>query len=350
MTKKIPLSRPATCAIAAFLAMSSPSAFAQDTTAPVAPPTAPTVMVPPVAPTTAPAPAPVTSAPVIAPAPEPVIRVPVDIAPAPAPVAKATPQAAPKAPARPAATAARTAAPTPVASAPFAGAPGETFAAETTAMPLPEETVAPVAPVVDPAATPAADSASTGSGFPWELAGGAAALLIVGGAALAFTRRRRIREDENWAESTIVYDEVPVVAPVAPHVVREPQPAPAQPAYALNEEHIVVPPAPVQRSTPAFAAAPSGSMGRHEAMALVGPTADNPFLTLKKRLKRARFYDRKERHEYEGLMDQPQVARQPVSAWEIANRPEPALAKKTTRRPDQAPLFPGRLRPGYAGS
>lgn len=347
MTKKIPLSRPATCAIAAFLAISSSSAFAQETTAPVAAPTAPTVMVPPVAPTTAPAPAPVTSAPVVAPAqPDPLIRVPLDIEPASAPVAKATPRAAPRAAARPAATV-RTAVAAPVAAAPVAAA-SEASAAETTAMTLPEENLAPVAPVVDPVRTPAADSAPSDSGFPWELAGGAAALLIVGGAALAFGRRRKTRDE--WAETTVEYDDVPVAAPVAPTVVREPAIAPAQPAYALSEEQVVVPSAPAQRSTPAFAAAPSGSMGRHEAMALVGPTADNPFLTLKKRLKRARFYDRKERHEYEGLMDQPQVARQPVSAWEIANRPEPALAKQTTRRPDQAPLFPGRLRPGYAGS
>lgn len=347
MTKKIPLSRPATCAIAAFLAISSPSAFAQDTTAPVAAPTAPTVMVPPVAPTTAPAPAPVTSVPVVAPAqPDPVIRVPLDIEPAPAPVAKATPRATPKAAARPTATA-RTATTAPVAAAPVAVA-SETSTADTTAMTLPEQNRVPVAPVVDPAPAPVVDTATSESGFPWELAGGAAALLIVGGAALAFTRRRKARDE--WAETTVGYDEAPVAAPVAPHIVREPQPAPAQPAYALSEEQVIVPPAPAQRSTPAFAAAPSGSMGRHEAMALVGPTAENPFLTLKKRLKRARFYDRKERHEYEGLMDQPQVARQPVSAWEIANRPEPALAKQTTRRPDQAPLFPGRLRPGYAGS
>lgn len=350
MTKKIPLSRPATCAIAAFLALSSPSAFAQETAAPVAAPVARPVIVPPVTPTTvpAPAPAPTMTAPVAVPAqPTPVIRVPVDIEPAPAPAAQATPRAAPKAAARPAATA-RSSAPAPAATASVAAASSEIVPADTSAMSLPEENLAPVAPVVDPAPTPAADTATTSDGFPWELAGGAAALLIVGGAALAFTRRRKTRDE--WAETTVEYDDVPVTAPVAPHVVRKPVIAPTQPAYALSEEQVIVPPAPAQRSTPAFAAAPSGSMGRHEAMALVGPTADNPFLTLKKRLKRARFYDRKERHEYEGLMDQQQVARQPVSAWEIANSPEPALAKQTTRRPDQVPLFPGRLRPGYAGS
>lgn len=346
MTKKIPLSRPATCAIAAFLALSSPSAFAQETAAPAAEPVAPPVMVPPVAPTTAPAP-------VVAPAqPAPVIQVPLEIEPAPAPVAKATPRAAAKAATRPAA-AARTAAPAPVAAPPAAVASTEVTPADSAASILSTESVAPVAAMVDPAPAPMpiTETTATNDSFPWELAGGAAALLIVGGAGLAFARRRRSRED--WAESTVEYDHVPVAPAVAaPAAAREPEPViPAQPAHALREQQVfTVPVAPAQRSTPAFAAAPSGSMGRHEALALVGPTADNPFLTLKKRLKRARFHDRKERHEYDGLMDQPQVARQPASAWEIANRPDPVLAKQTTRRPEQAPLFPGRLRPGYAGS
>ncbi|MBL8652442.1 MAG: hypothetical protein JNL35_18805 [Sphingopyxis sp.] len=340
MTKKIPLSRPATSAIAAFLVLSSTSAFAQETATPVAPPaTVPTVTPPTVAPTVAPAP-------VAAPAqPAPVIRVPVDIEPAPAPVAQVTPRAATKAASRPAAVA-RTAAP--VAAVPVAAAPAEAVAA-VAASASPEENLTPIAPVVDPAPAPVTQTAASSDSFPWELAGGAAALLIVGGAGLAFARRRRSREQ--WDE--VEYESVPV-APVAatPVVAREPEPvAPAQPAHALREDRVfAAPAAPMQRSTPAFAAAPSGSMGRHEAMALVGPTAENPFLTLKKRLKRARFYDRKERSEYDGLMDQPQVARQPASAWDIANRPEPVLAKQTTRRPDQAPLFPGRLRPGFAGS
>ncbi|MGH6652113.1 MAG: hypothetical protein ACREB7_13385 [Sphingopyxis sp.] len=343
MTKKIPLSRPATCAIAAFLALSSPSAFAQEIAAPAAEPVAPPVMVPPVAPTTAPAP-------VAAPAqPAPVIQVPLEIEPAPVPVAKATPRTAPKTATR--AAAARTAAPAPVAAAPAAVASTEVIPADDAASPLPAESLAPVAAMVEPAPAPITETAATNESFPWELAGGAAALLIVGGAGLAFARRRRSGEDE--AESAVEYDTAPVAPAMAgPALAREPEPVlAAQPAYALREEQVfTIPVAPVQRSTPAFAAAPSGSMGRHEALALVGPTADNPFLTLKKRLKRARFHDRKERHEYDGLMDQPQVARQPASAWEIANRPEPALAKQTSRRPDQAPLFPGRLRPGFAGS
>src|SRR3546814_16981288 len=75
------------------------------------------------------------------------------------------------------------------------------------------------------------------------------------------------------------------------------------------------------RSTPAFAAAPHGGMGRHEAMALAGPTPDNPFLTLKKRLKRARFHDRRERLDYEELLaGQRDLRRKPASAWDVAQR------------------------------
>ncbi|MGB3847691.1 MAG: hypothetical protein WA940_17615, partial [Sphingopyxis sp.] len=71
MTKTTPLSRPAASAIAAFLVLSTPSAFAQEV--PAAQPAPPTVMVPPVAPTAAPS--------ASAPAPAPVLRVPLDIAP-----------------------------------------------------------------------------------------------------------------------------------------------------------------------------------------------------------------------------------------------------------------------------
>src|SRR3546814_13127757 len=88
------------------------------------------------------------------------------------------------------------------------------------------------------------------------------------------------------------------------------------------------------RSTPAFATAPHGSMGRHEAMALAGPTPDNPFLTLKKRLKRARFYDGRERMEYESLLaGQQNMRRKPLSAWDIAQRPAPAT--QAVHRPEQ---------------
>src|SRR3546814_18422872 len=83
-------------------------------------------------------------------------------------------------------------------------------------------------------------------------------------------------------------------------------------------------------------------------MALAGPTPDNPFLTLKKRLKRARFYDGRERMEYESLLaGQQNMRRKPLSAWDIAQRPAPATQAVHRPEPDR-----GRngLRPGYAGN
>src|SRR3546814_19946940 len=81
--------------------------------------------------------------------------------------------------------------------------------------------------------------------------------------------------------SSDLYDPEPAI--VAAPATAETQPAEQPwitPAYAPREQ------VDAPRTTPAFAAAPSGSMGRHDATALAGPTPDNPFATLSKRLKR----------------------------------------------------------------
>ena len=114
-------------------------------------------------------------------------------------------------------------------------------------------------------------------------------------------------------------------------------------AVATEPEPVVAP-----QTSPTFAAAPSGSMGRHEAMAMAGPTPDNPFATLQKRLARARFLDRQERAEYDAtLAARKDMRRTPVSAREISQRAEPAApAEQEVRR-----LEPGRtrkeLKPGW---
>ncbi|MCW0196661.1 hypothetical protein [Sphingopyxis sp.] len=312
-------------AIAAFLTLSTPAAFAQEV---------PTVtMTPPVAPTTvpAPAPAPTTTPPAAeTPAPQPVIRVPLDLAPAePAPKAAAPKEAAQAQPKR-AAAKPRAAAPAPTASRETA-APTTPAAAPMVeeAAPVAPPIAAPVEPVADaaPAPQPVERAAASDNNLPWEIAGGAAALLLIGGAGLAFARRRRA-SNEVWE-----FDEAPADAewvPGAAATVTEPEP-------------VVVP-----QTTPAFAAVPSGSMGRHEAMAMAGPTPDNPFATLGKRLARARFLDRQERAEYDAtLAGQKDMRRTPVSAWEISQRTEPAApAEQEVRR-----LEPGRarkeLKPGW---
>ncbi|MGV3731752.1 MAG: hypothetical protein ACO1NN_13460 [Sphingopyxis sp.] len=301
-----------------MIPMTPPVATLAPETAPTAPETGPATIAPPVVQSTQPT------------QPQPVIRVPLDIAPAePAPA-----DAEPAAPARAEApapversarqtpatsTATSTAAPSSAEQAPSEPM-AETVAAPATVPP----TAAPAEPVTAEAQAPAPAE------FPWELVGGAAALIAIGGAGLIFARRRRIATD---ADET--------VAPPASTMpaARTPDAAWVTPAYTAE---------PV-RSTPAFAAAPSGSMGRHEAMAMAGPTPDNPFLTLSKRLKRARFLDRQERVAYEQTLGaQKDMTRKPVSAWEIAQREAPAASQQQeVRRPEPARGYRG-LRPGLS--
>ncbi|SEH20279.1 hypothetical protein SAMN05428974_3975 [Sphingopyxis sp. YR583] len=349
MTKNIALSRPAMSAIAAFLVLSTPSAFAQETpTVTMTPPVAaPTPQTPPtVAEPSTPAPVAPVAAPQAAqpPASTPVIRVPLDIAPEPtAPAPKAAESAAAPAPrAERPAQRARPAAAAPATTAPAAATPAATPATDAPlldeAAPIAAPVTTAVEPIAEPAPVPVERTSATGNEFPWELAGGAAALLIAGGLGLAFARRRRTTEEAYEETPTYEYARTPAADPAGAEA-----PQWVTPAYAPREE--VAP-----RTVPAFAAAPSGSMGRHEAMALAGPTDDNPFATLSKRLKRARFLDRQERTAYEEtLAGQKDVTRKPVSAWEIAQRPAPAMQEQEVRRPE-----PGRVRtstsfrPGYS--
>jgi len=341
MTKNIALSRPAMSAIAAFLVLSTPAAFAQDApTVTMTPPVAPTT----VAPAPAPVPAPTTTPPVTTTvAPQPVIQVPLDIAPvepAPAePAAKAVESKAAAAPApKRVAPKAREAAPTPV-SAREAAADTVPVAAPamSEAAPISETVVQPpAAPIAETAPVPVERATTGDESLPWQIAGGVAALLLAGGAGLAFARRRRAsRQVWEFDDAQADAEWVPGAAAMTAEQIAEP--APVEPV--------------VPKTTPSFAAAPSGSMGRHEAMAMAGPTPENPFATLSKRLARARFLDRQERAEYDAtLAEQKDMRRKPVSAWEISQRETPAApAQQEVRR-----LEPGRgrqdLKPGWTRS
>lgn len=350
MTKNIALSRPAMSAIAAFLVLSTPNAFAQETpTVTMTPPVAaPTPQTPPTVaePSTT---APSTTAPVAAPqaaqppATTPVIRVPLDIAPetttaAPNAVERA---AAPAPRAERTAQRARPAAATPAAPAPAAASPSDTPATDALmdgAAPIAAPATAIIEPIAEPAPASTERATTTANEFPWELAGGAAALLVAGGLGLAFARRRRTADEVYDETPTYEYARTPASEPAAAQA-----PQWVTPAYAPREE--VAP-----RAVPAFAAAPSGSMGRHEAMAMAGPTDDNPFATLSKRLKRARFLDRQERVAYsDTLAGQKDMARKPVSAWEIAQRPAPAMQEQEVHRPEPARVrTSANFRPGYS--
>lgn len=352
MTKNIALSRPAMTAIAAFLALSTPAAFAQEApSVTMTPPVAtPTPQTPPTAPepnTAAPVAAPQTAQP---PTPKPVIRVPLDVTPAEtAPAPKAAEKASP--PARAERSPARSSpkpAPAVAAAAPTTATPMTEAAVAEESAPTAAPVMAPAEPVANAAPSPV-EKPATGTDFPWELAGGAAALLIAGGMGLAFARRRRIERDEYVEE---VYEPVATTEPAAaaPAMTSTASNTPASPASWVTPAYAPRERVEAPRANPAFAAAPSGSIGRHEAMAMAGPTTDNPFATLSKRLKRARFLDRQERVAYaEMLGAQKDMTRKPISAWEIAQRDvAPAPARQDVHRPEPGPARAGTLRPGFA--
>jgi len=116
------------------------------------------------------------------------------------------------------------------------------------------------------------------------LGGGALALLALGGGGVAFARRRKDEDDEQYVEETAT-DEPRAEPGQAPRhdLVFEEQPAIVAPsAFAWGNTH----------------PAESAVNRRDETWverAYRGPTPDNPSLSLRKRLKRANFFDARER-------------------------------------------------------
>ena len=281
MTKHNFMYRPGLCAIAAFAAFGTTPLLAQ-----AADPLAPSVNSTPV----------VTSAPVVV-TPDPVAVPTVDplaAATIATPVADTKPSAtkvirtATRTPAR--TSSARTATPArasvPVAAAtvaPVAATPVPvTIAAPPIADPIavPAETAVATAPTAVPA--PATDSALPTDALPIGAAGLGA--LALAGAALAMRRRkRRLAEDE----FVTAYDE-PAFAAEAPVVA-------AKPAMAWNTTAAFAP-AVVAASSDGDGDVPDNvDPSSHVAAAYRGPTAENPSLSLKTRLKRGAFFDQRER-------------------------------------------------------
>ena len=114
--------------------------------------------------------------------------------------------------------------------------------------------------------------------------GGALALLILGGGAYALTRRRR-SDEEMWDEHADV-DEPGTMGRHDP--VFEHEPAMIAPsAFAWGNE---------QQSDPQVMGADDRQPGESWVeRAYRGPSAENPSLSLRKRLKRAAFFDKRER-------------------------------------------------------
>lgn len=264
-------------AIAAVLAFSSTPLFAQAVGSPPVV-TLPTPA-PPIAAQTAPA-APANRV-LAAPTMEPVTNVPASRAEAPsAPTRRtATSQARIATPAR---SVSRAAAPAAAAPAPAT----EPAAATAPAAPFVEAPVVAPLPTAAEPVTPVETTASEGSSDVLPIAGGAAALLALAGGAYALSRRRRDDEvepveAESWESEHAAFTAAPV------------EPAWAAPERAVHEP--VAAPAQIA----AAAAIPAGidlsRYGRHTQAAYRGPTPDNPSLSLKRRLKRAAFFDQRER-------------------------------------------------------
>ena len=273
MTHRNTKIRPAMTAIAAVLALSSTALLAQ-----VAPDVAPVSVTPP-APTAESAPAtPIASDPSAA-----AVADPLALSAEPASTAtkstKSTTIRRTASFARPAKTAtpvARAAAPVHAAVAPVA-APAQTVA------PAPAPLAAvPAAPPPPVAATPPVQQTPTASNAMLPIAGAVGlALLALVGLAVAM-RRRKLRREE---EIAVAYEVEPAFegpAPVDPLFAEQPSaPLGAQPAAANAEPAL---------SGPCADAAP----GSHVEAACEGPTEDNPSLSIKKRLKRAQFFDQRE--------------------------------------------------------
>lgn len=274
MTKNDFMLRPGLTAIAAVLALSTTPLHAQEAD-PVADTTVTTTASTP-EPTAEPVSSETTTSDPLA--PTEVAPVATTAAEEPARTAPSAARSAPRAPtvvtrsARAAESVAATPAPAPTA--PATATPVE---------PLPSElAAAPMTPDVAPVAAPTDSLVESGDMVPIAGAAGLG-ILALAGAGMALRRRRR---DETLVEQ----DDL---APVAePRIARPVTPAP-----------VATPVAPVASDRSAFGwgaaaatAAPAAARdGSHVEAAYRGPTPDNPFLSLKKRLRRAAFFDQRER-------------------------------------------------------
>ena len=197
-----------------------------------------------------------------------------------------------------------------------AAAPARTATAQAASAPAPAPTAIalspePVAATVagrtsKPAPAPAATGKpASGPDETLPIAGGALALLALGGAAYGLSRRRRHEEewvDEEWADETAM-THAPEVGAVAAAEPRH------DPIVHDEQPQIVAPSAFAWGAT-----APQEDRQRDAGddrlpgetwvqRAYRGPTANNPSVSLKNRLRRAAFFDKRERDVAAGLAE-----------------------------------------------
>ena len=293
MTKHVHPLRLGLAATTAALALSATPLFAQDASAPlVTPPpvsTAPAASVP--APTIAASPVPAETA-----TPPAASRgngfssstIPTLDLSGPEPAAAPTPAATGEARARtaPVQRAAAPAAPRVVEATPAPKAPIVVPIA-----PAPEMAARAPAPVARSSA-PATDVAADGDAT-LPLAIGGLALLGLAGAALSLGRRKRgdhlAEEPAETVSDPVVYQPKPAHAVAADPELLLAGATPAR-ASAWSEADYIG-----GRGTAVPAAFDTSRFGRHVRAAYQGPTEENPFLSLKRRLKRASFMDQRER-------------------------------------------------------
>lgn len=267
-------------AIAAVLAFSTPS-FAQGAGEPIAATSASAAEV---------APAPVAADPLAA---GPVVAdTPIVADSLAAEAAPAKPAARKVAATKTSAALSRPVAPRTASAAPILSVAGATISDPDAAAPAVE--ALPVQPEAAPAAavaaTPPAQDASAASNGVLPIAGavGLGLLGLIGFGVAMRRRKRRAEEVEFEARQSALAETEPSEAPAADPLVAE------QPSLPLQADP--APAAPVAAS--ASAQTPSecieAAPGSHVEAACEGPTADNPSMSIKKRLKRAHFFDQRE--------------------------------------------------------
>ena len=277
-----PYGRTSAAAIAAVLALSSTQAFAQDVgTSP--PPDAP---------------APAAAEPVATPDPlAPVTSATDTTSTTTTKTTRTTARRATRAPAKPAPVATRTVKRTVTTHAAAPAAVPQAAAAASA--PPPPAPVAKPAPVVDLSAKPAAPPPQPAAAEPafqlnqneLMLGGGALALVALAAAAIAMRRRRRRLEEE---EATL-YDYVePLAEPAAPMPQHDPifdqqrvAAAPVSSAFAWDKSQ------PCDQPTDDGSDRCPGETWVERAYR--GPSPANPSVSLRARLKRAAFFDKRER-------------------------------------------------------
>ena len=197
-------------------------------------------------------------------------------------------------------------------------------------LPTPPVAVETLAPPAAATQTPQPQTRADMTDEALPIAGGVLAALALAGGALAFAGRKRRYREEYRANET---------APAAMAV--EPEPLTLNtPINPQGTRHAAPAPAAKTAGTALPAGFDLSRYGRHVQAAYRGPTADNPSLLLRTRLKRARFYDQRER--MGSTVAKPQGAPQARPAAQPARQPEFVTSRRFN-------IGTGNFRPAYQG-